>query len=510
MIFKSKAGGNNYELNYLLSETERTLGQIQHGNLKVHMGYGNVSSDIKKIIQNINSMLDLQQNSMDYIVKRFQLVNKLINAALWDMEVITNRPVDPNNKVIWKDEFRHMLGYSNEQDFPNIFGSWSDKLYPDDHDNILKAFVTHLNDHSARTPYNVQCRLKLKSGEYHWFRFIGDTIRGENGEPLHTVGLLYDIHDTKLKEEQNKFILTRFELVNKASQVGLWDMEVIADDPVNPGNKFTWTDEFRHMLGYSNEQDFPNIFSSWSDKLHPNDHDKVLRAFADHLNDYSGKTPYSIDYRLKLKNQTYRWFHTEGDTIRNKEGIPLRVAGSIRNITNEKVKEKLNIKLSKKIEDFYHSMKEMVDSIEGITATAQELAGFQQQTMEIAHEIKTSTKETEKVIEFIKSLSNETNLLGLNASIEAARSGSEGRGFQVVASEIRKLSVSSSDAVEKIGSGLKDMNLSIEKVVDNIKDITNVTHSQAAATEEVSACVEQIDILAQELLNLVRKIWKKT
>ncbi|UZQ51378.1 PAS domain-containing protein [Clostridium kluyveri] len=509
MIFKSKAGGNNYELNYLLSETERILEQIQHGNLKVRVDYGNFSSDIKKVIENINGMLDSQQSSVDYMVQRFQLVNKLINASLWDMEVIAQDPVNADNKIIWTDEFRHMLGYSNEQDFPNILSSWSHKLHPDDYDNTLKAFVTHLKDYSARAPYNVQCRLKLKSGEYHWFCILGDTMRRSNGEPVHTVGLLYDIHDSKLKEEQNEFILTRFELVNKASQIGLWDMEVIAGDPVNPDNKFTWTDEFRHMLGYSNEQDFPNILSSWSDKLHPNDHDKALKAFVDHLNDYSSKTPYSIDYRLKLKNETYRWFHAEGGTIRNKEGIPLRVAGSIRNITDEKVKEKLNIKLSKKIEDFYHSMKEMVGSIESITTTAQELANFQQETMKIAQEIKTSTKETEEVIEFIKNLSNETNLLGLNASIEAARSGSEGRGFQVVASEIRKLSVSSSNAVEKIGSGLKDMNLSIEKVVDNIGDITNITHSQAAAIEEVSACVEQINILTQDLLNLVRKIWKK-
>lgn len=289
----------------------------------------------------------------------------------------------------------------------------------------------------------------------------------------------------------------------------LWDMDVIIQDPVNPNNKFTWTDEFRHMIGYSNEQDFPNVLSSWSDNLHPNDNDKTLKAFANHLNDYSGKTPYSLDYRLKLKNGTYEWFHAEGCTIRNKEGLPLRVAGSIRNITDEKMKEKLNIKLSKKVEDFYHSMKEMVGSIESITTTAQELANFQQETMKIAQEIKTSTKETEEVIEFIKNLSNETNLLGLNASIEAARSGSEGRGFQVVASEIRKLSVSSSNAVEKIGSGIKDMNLSIEKVVDNIGDITNITHSQAAATEEVSACVEQINVLTQDLLNIVKKMWKK-
>ncbi len=52
---------------------------------------------------------------------------------------------------------------------------------------------------------------------------------------------------------------TRFELVNQASSDGLWDMSVIAGDPINPSNEFWWSDQFRKMLGYSDERDFPNV-----------------------------------------------------------------------------------------------------------------------------------------------------------------------------------------------------------------------------------------------------------
>ena len=73
---------------------------------------------------------------------------------------------------------------------------------------------------------------------------------------------------------------TRFDLVNRASSEGLWDMEVMAGDPVNPRNRFWWSQQFREMLGFRNEQDFPNVLASWADRLHPEDKAATLDAFA--------------------------------------------------------------------------------------------------------------------------------------------------------------------------------------------------------------------------------------
>ncbi|MXO76713.1 PAS domain-containing protein, partial [Paenibacillus sp. OT2-17] len=75
----------------------------------------------------------------------------------------------------------------------------------------------------------------------------------------------------------------RLKLVTKAIEIGLWDMEVVAGDPVNPSNTFTWSEEFRAMLGYQSEKDFPNVLNSWASRLHPEDHDRSLAALSDHL-----------------------------------------------------------------------------------------------------------------------------------------------------------------------------------------------------------------------------------
>ncbi|MCL1889993.1 MAG: PAS domain-containing protein, partial [Desulfovibrionaceae bacterium] len=133
-----------------------------------------------------------------------------------------------------------------------------------------------------------------------------------------------------------EYDLMKYKLANDALGIALWDMDVVSTDPVNPNNRFTWSQEFRHMLGFSGKHDFPDILSSWSDRLHPEDKKETLEAFAAHLDDCTGKTPYNLEYRLMLKNGDYRYFHAFGTTLRDNRGVPLRVAGALMDIDNKK------------------------------------------------------------------------------------------------------------------------------------------------------------------------------
>lgn len=139
--------------------------------------------------------------------------------------------------------------------------------------------------------------------------------------------------------DQNAELATtrdRFVLVNQAVNEGLWDMTVIAGDPVNLANEFWWADNFRTLLGFTDENNFPNVLGSWANRLHPEDSERTLTAFAAHLNDRSGLTPYDIEYRLQRKDQSYGWFRARGSTQRDDSGVPLRVAGSLADISSRK------------------------------------------------------------------------------------------------------------------------------------------------------------------------------
>ena len=144
----------------------------------------------------------------------------------------------------------------------------------------------------------------------------------------------------KKYKDSVEYNLMKYRLASDALGVALWDMDIEGADPLNPNNKFTCSQEFRNMLGFSGTHDFPNTLQSWTSRLHPQDKETALNAFAAHLADYSGKTPYDIEYRLMLKNGDYRYFRSVGTTLRGNAGVPLRVAGAIMDITEKKLMAK--------------------------------------------------------------------------------------------------------------------------------------------------------------------------
>jgi len=157
------------------------------------------------------------------------------------------------------------------------------------------------------------------------------------------VGYIFDMTEIFQREMQlsrarelNELQLAKLNLVVQASKIGLWDMEVVQDDPINPSNTFVWSDEFRRMLGYTDENDFPNLLSSWSNLLHPEDKEAALDTFKRHMLDKTGKTPYDVEYRLLRKTGEYAYYRASGETIRDKDGNPIRVAGALMDITETK------------------------------------------------------------------------------------------------------------------------------------------------------------------------------
>ncbi|MDR1699667.1 MAG: response regulator [Lachnoclostridium sp.] len=179
-------------------------------------------------------------------------------------------------------------------------------------------------------------------------------------EEREAVSLLHEIIDNF--QIVKEYELMKYKLTSNALGIAHWDMDIIYEDPVNPDNKFTWSKEFRNILGFSDETDFPNIFSSWSSRLHPDDKEWVLKAFLLHINDQTGETPFDIRYRIYTKNNECRYFRSFGETMRDNTGVPLRVAGAIMDVTERKQLEETITKQRTQSEEMAHWYKSILDA----------------------------------------------------------------------------------------------------------------------------------------------------
>ncbi|MEW6698614.1 MAG: methyl-accepting chemotaxis protein [Bacillota bacterium] len=115
-------------------------------------------------------------------------------------------------------------------------------------------------------------------------------------------------------------------------------------------------------------------------------------------------------------------------------------------------------------------------------------------------------KDTDEVIEFIKKVAGQTNLLGLNAAIEAARAGNHGRGFSVVANEVRKLAEDSVVSAKKISTILGNIEDSMKTIIAGIEETAGVAQLQTTTTEQVGQAVRQLSHMADEMKGFAEKL----
>ena len=136
--------------------------------------------------------------------------------------------------------------------------------------------------------------------------------------------------------------------IHAAMGSGLWSMEF---DEKAEIVSCTWSDVFRKMVGYENEQDFPNLLESWSNLLYEEDKAGVLKEYWDTVKDYTGKKTYDVEYRLHTKHAGIRWFHAAGRLSRREDGSPINFVGLFVDIDDEKKMEEQLEKQKADLED---------------------------------------------------------------------------------------------------------------------------------------------------------------
>jgi len=121
-------------------------------------------------------------------------------------------------------------------------------------------------------------------------------------------------------------------------------------------------------------------------------------------------------------------------------------------------------------------------------------------------ELGEKSKEIGEIVNLINQIADQTNLLALNAAIEAARAGEAGRGFSVVADEIRELAEESAGATEKINKLIQSIQNSVADVIENNEEGQKNIEENVEMVEETGEVFSKIERSAEDLLSLINRV----
>ncbi|WP_297824235.1 methyl-accepting chemotaxis protein, partial [Helicobacter sp. UBA3407] len=154
--------------------------------------------------------------------------------------------------------------------------------------------------------------------------------------------------------------------------------------------------------------------------------------------------------------------------------------------------------LVKQTIELQNSMSKLLDgsssqasSLQQSAAAIEEISSSMQNVSDKTAEVTRQAEDIKNIVGVIKDIADQTNLLALNAAIEAARAGEHGRGFAVVADEVRKLA-------ERTGKSLNEIEANVNVLVQGINDMSESIKEQTAGVSQINEAIAQLESVTQD------------
>ena len=429
--------------------------------------------------------LEKLKEELSALRERAELLDSSCGVGLWQAVLHNADAFDPNSAWTWSPEFRRLLGYSSEVDFPNVCQSWSDKLHPEDVAPTFAAFTAHLKDRSGASRYDVTYRLMTKLGGYRWFRATGGCRYSADGRTIRACGSLSDVHDQKI-------------MSLSAAQNGAEDKATTA--ALGAGLKALANGD----LSFRITEAFPVKYQALKVSFNESTESlaRALRSFRDASTEVTRGAGEIEAGNENLSQRTEQQASSLEETAASMDQMTTTVR---QNAANADQANQLAL-----------AARSQADAGVAVVATAIKAMG----------EINVSSKKISDIIGVVEEIAFQTNLLALNAAVEAARAGDQGRGFAVVAGEVRGLAGRSAVAAKEIKSLIRDslerveqgsslvtesgqtlegIVTSVKKVGDIIAELAAGSREQLSGIEQVNRAVTQLDQMTQQNAALVEE-----
>ena len=448
--------------------------------------------------EELNRVLGLYHDRILWESNNVHLVNQTISSGLWNMDI------GPGNQVIaayWSDDFRHMIGYRDRQDFPDRLESWSDLLHPADKDRTLNLFVQTLADRSGRTKYDLEYRLKTRTQGYRWYRAAGNVQRNSEGEAIQFIGIFVDVNEEHERKAALDRVLRRHSAIDNVTTQGSFYIQLQRNTLDAPENVVWFSEPFRKQLGFFGEEDFPNRIRLWLERIHPEDQASFVRQVNSSIAQQSGT--FETEYRIQHRNGNYLWVHADIHVEQEKGDGKLAVVGVISDVTQlHNTRDLVEQNMNARVDSLSECLDKINQMIAENTEAMQQVMKRQAELSQILKDSQTQMKQTASAVSAIQSISQQTNLLSLNASVEAARAGNAGKGFAVVAEEVRSLAQNSDTVSKEISANLAQM----QKYVTSVAQQFELLNEEIADQDQKMSSIRQIVVEIDETVNGVKDV----
>jgi PAS domain S-box-containing protein len=164
--------------------------------VKTHLSLHRIQQHFEKLVDERTSELNESKTSLAQKVgklqeseERYELAVTGSAAGIWDWDILSE-------KVYYSDRLQNLLGYT-AGDFSNSLDEFWNRLHPEEYDVVRMAIDQHLKE---RETFNIEYRLKGKSGEYRWFHARGQALWDKTGKSTRMSGSFIDITDRKQAE----------------------------------------------------------------------------------------------------------------------------------------------------------------------------------------------------------------------------------------------------------------------------------------------------------------------
>lgn len=269
----------------------------------------------------------LEEEKLKKIEQSWKLALESSGDGVWDWNLETNT-------VIYSARWKAIIGYEDHE-IENDFSEWERLVHPEDKLKALDAIDKYIS--GELETYNIEFRMKTKSGQWKWILARGKVIETDNdGNPLRMIGTHVDIDSRKKNQEETKSANLRFQKLIESINGIFWVKDITNNKVlyISPNYEDIWGRRVSDIL--DNAEDFVK-------PIHPDDIDSVFIAYK---KIFEGED-FNEEYRI-IVNDEIRWVNARTQLFKDENGT-LFDYGYAEDITQRKMYEVEIIKRSNEL-----------------------------------------------------------------------------------------------------------------------------------------------------------------